>query len=971
MRRAAALTALVLVLVSASAAAAKTTLPFRPRIGNALGLVPVSDGQTNSTGPLQPVTYHGGEIMSGGVTVHTIFWTGGTQPFAGQPAGAPHDYVGMIQQFFTDAAHDSTGTSGAGCTQSACNSLTVLPQFGSGLSRGQITSGANSISYDPASDSLIDTNPYPAKPQQCASPGDAAVCVTDAQVQDEIDSVIAVTPGQPRGLHDLWFVFLPPGVDECAATGFCATNFFGGYHAWIQHGGQQTIYAVVPDPIIFSQRTQGRDPEGYPDAERAIDVAAHETVEAISDPTGAGGWYDPEGFEIGDKCEFGPQRGTPLGFASDGAPYNQVINGHQYLIQEEWANADNNGYPDCVQATTNTSNPLPLPQVHLTQYSPTVTGNTGTGVAAVGVTVSLIRAAQNGPPVTVAQASTTTTADGSWSVSLTPHVVGDDRDEIVIDYSGVGAPVPHHQPIMTGNSQSSDSGWTGWYYLDGGNRLTNEPSRGGPSLSVVGCSAAGSISSSITPQSLSDFCSTTDGIATESLLGPVGGDVGVTVSSTDNRGWQPPPAAVPNPDGNLVTLTVPVGEADAVSNAFGMEQHFAAEGLSVSLSGLASCTADLAAQAVACTGMVPAQRYTIADRVHSVSAAADDTGLVSAAMPLQGGDTVTLFNGLRTLATLHVAHLRAALDDANPGAIAAGSCEPGQYFGAPLSEPPLPGVPGAGAGAALTGQVCPPSGDATGMPSDAITQTDELSGGLTQTEVPRVTVTAPMAGETVYGAFPALAESTDSVSPIAVSIAPAGGGAAVFSAANVDTPDGTLVSSLARGTYDATWTVTDANGDTRTRTTRFVYEPGSPGPSGSSGASGSTGPLGQPGQLGQPGPTGQTGPVGQIGSRGPQGPASALPKVTCKLVGRHLRSIRCQVSVPSATRDRRGTVLISIARGARIVGLGRGELGHGRATVTMRALRALTGGGWRITLVVLSAGHRPHTFTLPLGVAHV
>ena len=119
-----------------------------------------------------------------------------------------------------------------------------------------------------------------------------------------------------------------------------------------------------------------------------------------------------------------------------------MVNGHKYLIQEMWANRDNSNTPDCVQATTNTTNPLPLPQVHLTQFSPTVSGNIEHHTAGVSVKVTLQRASASGTPVTVASGSATTASDGSWSVSLGTHAVGDDRDVITVDYSGAGAPRP-------------------------------------------------------------------------------------------------------------------------------------------------------------------------------------------------------------------------------------------------------------------------------------------------------------------------------------------------------------------------------------------------------------------------------------------------------------------------------------------------------------------------------------------------
>ena len=32
----------------------------------------------------------------------------------------------------------------------------------------------------------------------------------------------------------------------------------------------------------------------------------------MTDPEGVG-WLDPNGYEVGDKCVYGPQLGTPLG----------------------------------------------------------------------------------------------------------------------------------------------------------------------------------------------------------------------------------------------------------------------------------------------------------------------------------------------------------------------------------------------------------------------------------------------------------------------------------------------------------------------------------------------------------------------------------------------------------------------------------------------------------------------------------
>ncbi len=190
----------------------------------------------------------------------------------------------------------------------------------------------------------------------------------------------------------------------------------------------------------------------------------------MTDPEGTG-LMDPNGYEVGDKCEFGPQHGTPLGFAPNGSPFDQLINKHEYLLQEIWSGDDHG----CVQGTEKTSNTLPFPQVDLTQFSPTVTGNIGSKTANVEVTVSLLRSDGTEEPIVVASESAKTAADGSWSLTL-QRAVGDDRDQIEVDYADSGAPKVARQVVMTGNGGNpfTESGWTGWSALDEGSALSNE-----------------------------------------------------------------------------------------------------------------------------------------------------------------------------------------------------------------------------------------------------------------------------------------------------------------------------------------------------------------------------------------------------------------------------------------------------------------------------------------------------------------
>lgn len=807
---------------------------FRPRIGPALGIYPVltfRNGKLqpaqSASQPLTPVTYHGGQTMTGGVTIHTIFWTGGTNPFQGRPHGAPHDYIGMIEQYLTDVAVASTGTSGQTCTMAHCNVFTVESQYGWGTTPGGIVHGTNAVSYNPATDAIVDVHPYPSKSEQCASPQDVAVCVTDAQVQAQIDSVINATHGS-RGLHDLWYVFTPPGVDECVVPGGCESNAFGGYHSVSDLGHGATIYAFTGDPIVQSSSVNnpGNDPEGYPDAEVVIDIVAHEVNEAMSDPEGVG-YMDPNGFEIGDKCEGGPQVGTPLGFAPDGSPFNQVVNGHQYELQEMWANRDNSNDPDCVQATTNTSNPLPLPQVDLTQFARTVRGNIEHHTSGVSVKVTLQRASASGTPVTVASGSTTTAANGSWSVSLGGHAVGDDRDVITVVYSGAGAPTPRREQILTGNGGNPfiAAGWTGWIDMDNGSLLTNAQTLQGfaaPTITLQPCFQTGveaySVAGVAGSESPTDFCNTTTDAATAPLKAAVTPSQAVGWSSLDDRAFTPPGDPSPNLTGALVRLTVPAGEPDSASSFF---NPF----LAIPQGGFPTCTGDLGAETVTCAGLVPGETYKLTDGAKNATGQADGAGTVSVSLAIKGGDRVSLSNGSRVLTTLHVAHLRVAIKG-RAAALSGGRCQPGEYYGPPVTTPPTGFSAGSifGGGTALTGEVCPLNGKAAGLPTSTIAQTDEFSGGQTMIEVPLIVSTSPSEDENVFGPFTARARAGLSGPNTRIALLIKRSGKTVFSAGNVDTKSGVKVSGLRSGTYTAIWTLIDANGDTRTVVTQFFEQ---------------------------------------------------------------------------------------------------------------------------------------------------
>jgi hypothetical protein len=749
-----------------------------------------------------PVVYHGGIVMHG-VTVHTIFWAPPGFRFSPAPAGAAASYEQLIQQFFTDVAHDS-GTTG--------NEFSILGQYGDAAGPGRY-----SIAYNKAADSIDDTDPYPAG-HQCASPSGVGTCLTDLQLRRELERVIGSQDPAGRGLHDLWFILLPPDVDTCVAPGQCGTSAYAGYHSLSNLGPAPTIYAVIPDPLIELPPIPGADPQGNPEAETTVDTMAHETIEAVTNPEGVA-WMDPNGFEVGDKCENGPQEGTPLGFAADGSPFNQVINGHQYLLQTMWSNPGHG----CVQSSTTTTSPLPLATVSLAQFSSSVRGTTGIALGGVPVVVGVARAS-----TLVAVAVGVTRANGAWgpltlrSAAGTPHAVGDDRDEILVSY-GRGGPKPDLIETGNGGNPFTESGWTGWFDLDHGYAVRPD------SIALAPCSQTGvlglDVGGSPAPAPIERCDTETDSsvVHTRTLRAATP----VTISSEDNRA-----VFIDNPNGALVRMTIPVGEPGSVSAQRNDQIPFRP-------TGFPTCAANLRAQTVRCTGLVPRASYSVVrGRGHAVrSARADRRGSIvlgdfPGAIGIKGGDVLALgrVHG-RTVTTLRVAHLR--IDVTGDETIAAGgTCQPGDYWGPPPGSPPASpaiGFPGAGG----TGTVCPRSGKAAGLPIADIAQTDDFSGGQTRTEVPSFQGTSPTDGETLFGPFIALARTgvpgphgsvTPATTRVSLTIVRATGGSPVFRARDVGTARGVRVRPLSTGAYLARWVLTDANGDTRTIRTHFVQE---------------------------------------------------------------------------------------------------------------------------------------------------
>jgi hypothetical protein len=251
------------------------------------------------------VSYHGGPVMHSS-TVHAIYWA---------PSGYPltAGYRSSIDGYFQNVANASGRLD---------NDYSVAAEYGdsTGPAAYKVSSGA----------SVVDTDPYPA--DGCTD-GPLPVCLTDAQLQAEIDKVIS-DHGWQAGLSTEFFILTPPSVGSCfdAEGTYCAYGAYCAYHSYFtsSRGNGTVVYATEPygaEPAAPGACDNGPWPSGD-DADAELNLISHEQIESITDPL-VNAWFDGGFQEVADKCvgDFGPNGG-----------FNEQIGTGHYYLQEEWSN---------------------------------------------------------------------------------------------------------------------------------------------------------------------------------------------------------------------------------------------------------------------------------------------------------------------------------------------------------------------------------------------------------------------------------------------------------------------------------------------------------------------------------------------------------------------------------------------------------------------------------------------------------
>ncbi len=190
---------------------------------------------------------------------------------------------------------------------------------------------------------FIDTDAYPAS--GCADSATPGNCITDAQLQAEIQHVISLKAWVPS-VNTMFFMFTSSGEGSCFdnTNSSCAFVQYCAYHGFFTNGSNQTvIYANMPF-LNVNGCLVPHSPNNDIAADSSASVASHELTEAITDPE-LNAWFTaPDNlgneYEIGDLCNF--NFGTN---GWDSALANQMWNGRFYELQQEWDNHTNG----CVQ----------------------------------------------------------------------------------------------------------------------------------------------------------------------------------------------------------------------------------------------------------------------------------------------------------------------------------------------------------------------------------------------------------------------------------------------------------------------------------------------------------------------------------------------------------------------------------------------------------------------------------------------
>lgn len=515
--------------------------------------------------------------------------------------------------------------------------------------------------------------------------------------------------------------------------------------------------------------------------------------------------------------------------------------------------------------------------VRVTVNGSQISGDVGGSLTAAStVQVRLRRDAGDGTPREVDSSPVVAidSGTGAWTATLPARAPADDRDTLVIDYTGP-APTP-------GSQTSSGVPPDQTLKLDvlSGVRVWVSPAGDDLRVLVPACGQGGACPRSIAHTPWGDVNGVGDNpdpFATSELQMNLSGgpatDQDPITAELFGRFWDDNGAL--RPATLSITKAAPMlgaGDLTGLRDASSPQQARSAPQCIVLLYDVRLGGPGVSCYALGAGAGLQLLHRRGATTLQTVDFTADGGPFTTPLdNPVQTGDVVTLRMAgapQRVLAEVTAGVLRLDLGEKAPDGWGdvAGECSPGRWIGA--GEP----------GDFLADKLCGPTGSPIGnetnelryrdiIGTDAIVLQDDRAGGGTAVAPPSVIGTVPADGAATSGAAWTAYADTDAMAfPWSGSGPPA-----VFSyrprtdplstdpftvLGNANTTSGTPVSGVAPGRYEARWVVTDPHGDSRSRTTFFFQQPLVPG---------------LPGPIGPAGPQGSPGPIGPVGPAGPAG----------------------------------------------------------------------------------------------------
>jgi hypothetical protein len=291
-------------------------LPGAPNLnpksnGRTVHLMPTVQGaralaKARALAPLAggPLAYRGGPVMQR-AKLYAIFWIPAALQNGGT-TGMSVAYQNLQTRLLADyTAHGIDNINNTQYYQVVGGTATYI-QNAAGVI---LTSG-------------LDNAPYPASGcSDSATPGN---CITDAQIQAEIQRVMALK-GWTSGPKKMFLLYTSSGEGSCFDAVHCAYTDYCAYHGFIGTS-PPIIYANMPFGNLSACQNSGQpSPNGDAQADAVMSIASHE----IS-------WFDSSGNENGDLCNFDYGVNTWTSLAPNDA--NQMWNGNFYELQQEWDN---------------------------------------------------------------------------------------------------------------------------------------------------------------------------------------------------------------------------------------------------------------------------------------------------------------------------------------------------------------------------------------------------------------------------------------------------------------------------------------------------------------------------------------------------------------------------------------------------------------------------------------------------------